>query len=87
MAKPEKTAEEIAEDNKRTNEMGLFNTLKRTGELRKRWQRQNAEGRLADTPVRTLYYHAIELYLKSLLRQHYSVDVSAKQIPSQHKVE
>ena len=33
-----------------------------------------SRGGHADSPVRTLYYHAIELYLKALLRQHYRVD-------------
>ena len=31
MVKPEKTPQEIAEDNKPTNEMGLFNTAEARG--------------------------------------------------------
>jgi HEPN domain-containing protein len=33
----------------------------------------------ADNPVRFLYYHALELYLKALLRQKYSVETIRKE--------
>jgi hypothetical protein len=74
MAKLEKRPEEIAEDNKRTNEMGLFNTAEAYWRAAQALAAAKVRGGFADSPVRTLYYHAIELYLKALLRQHYNVD-------------
>ena len=74
MVKPEKTPQEIAEDNKPTNEMGLFNTAEAYWRATHALAGAKVPGGFADSPVRTLDYHAIELYLKAMLRQHYSVD-------------
>jgi HEPN domain-containing protein len=74
MAKPKKTPEESADDNERTNSMGLFNTAEAYWRGAQALAAAKVPGGFADSPVRTLYYHAIELYLKALLRQHYSVD-------------
>ena len=65
---------QIAEDNERTNSMGLFNYAEAYWRGAQALAAKNLKGGHADSPVRTLYYHAIELYLKALLRQHYSVD-------------
>jgi hypothetical protein len=74
MAKPKKTEAEIADDNERTNSMGLFNTAEAYWKSGAALQKAKVKSGHADSPVRFLYYHAIELYLKALLRQHYSVD-------------
>lgn len=74
MAKREKTPEAMAEDNERTNSMGLFNTAEAYWKSADALAAAKVKAGHADSPVRTLYYHAIELYLKALLRQHYSVD-------------
>jgi hypothetical protein len=78
MPKREKTAEEIADDNQRTNSMGLFNTAEAYWKSAGALAAAKIKGGHAHSPVRTLYYHAIELYLKALLRQHYGVDDLSK---------
>jgi len=78
MAKPKKTSKEIADDNERTNSMGLFNTAEAYWKSAVALKKAKVEVGHSDSPVRTLYYHAIELYLKALLRQHCSVDVLSK---------
>ncbi len=78
MAKPKKTPEEIAEDNERTNSMGLFNTAEAYWKSAAALEKAKVKTGHFDSPVRTLYYHAIELYLKALLRQHCSVDTLRK---------
>ena len=84
MPKREKTAEEIADDNERTNSMGLFNTAEAYWKSARALAAAKVKGGHADSPVRTLYYHAIELYLKALLRQHYGVDDLSKKFG--HKI-
>ena len=74
MGKPKKTPEELAEDNKRTDPMGLFNTAEAYWRAAQALEKAKVKGGHADSPVRLLYYHAIELYLKALLRQYYDVD-------------
>lgn len=74
MAKPKKTLEEIAENNERTNSMGLFNTAEAYWKSAVVLEKAKVKAGHYHSPIRTLYYHAIELYLKALLRQHYSVD-------------
>jgi hypothetical protein len=84
MPKREKTAEEIADDNERTNSMGLFNTAEAYWQSAHALAAAKVKAGHADSPVRTLYYHAIELYLKALLRQHYGVDDLSKKFG--HKI-
>ena len=59
-------------DNSRTTPFGLFNYA--DSFWRAAWPLQRASKNLAtthrDAPVSFLYYHAIELYLKSFLRHH-----------------
>ena len=74
MAKLKKTPEKIADHNERTNSIGLFNTAEAYWLSASKLAATEVRHGFADLPVRTLYYHAIELYLKALLRQHYSVD-------------
>jgi hypothetical protein len=78
MAQPKKTPEEIAENNERTNSMGLFNAAEAFWKSAVALEKAKVKVGHAESPVRTLYYHAIELYLKALLRQHYSVDMLGK---------
>jgi hypothetical protein len=61
-------------DDERTNSMGLFNTAEayRLSAIKLRAGKKVKSGH-ADTPIRMLYYHALELYLKALLRQKHSV--------------
>ena len=84
MAKPKKTLEEIADDNERTNSMGLFNTAEAYWKAAQTLAAAKVKGGHADSPVRTLYYHAIELYLKAPLRRHYDVDDLSKKFG--HKI-
>jgi hypothetical protein len=58
----------------RTTSMGLFNTADayRLSAIKLRAGKRVKSGH-ADTPIRLLYYHALELYLKALLRLKHSV--------------
>jgi len=68
MAK-KKTPEEIAEENARTNEVGLFNSAD-SYLLCARQLINNRPAHLRfDDPIHFLLFHAAELYLKSYLRQ------------------
>jgi hypothetical protein len=66
---------------RRTTSMGLFNTAEayRLSAIKLRAGKKVKTGH-ADTPVRLLYYHALELYLKALLRQKYSVKTLRERI-------
>jgi hypothetical protein len=58
----------------RTNSLGLFNTAEawRLSAMALQGE-QRVESGHAEQPVRFLYCHAVELYLKALLRQKYHV--------------
>jgi hypothetical protein len=62
----------------RTNSLGLFNFAEAYRLSAIALQLENIAHGHAHTPVRMLYHHAIELYLKALLRQKYSVTVLTK---------
>jgi hypothetical protein len=68
--KRQKSPEEIAEDEARTTPIGIFNTAISY------WKAADAlEGLALKTPrnhapIRFLYFHALELYLKAYLRAH-----------------
>jgi hypothetical protein len=66
---------------RRTTSMGLFNTAEayRLSAIKLRAGKKVKTGH-ADTPVRLLYYHALELYLKALLRQKYIVKTLRERI-------
>src|SRR5712671_7590362 len=65
-----RTAEEIADDNERTNAMGLFNTAEAYWKSAVTLEAAKVDSGHAIDPVYMLYYHAIELYLKAFLRGH-----------------
>jgi len=56
----------------RTNSLGLFNFAEAYRLSAIALQLENIAHGHAHTPVRVFYHHAIELYLKALLRQKYS---------------
>ena len=60
-------------DEERTNSMGLFNTAEAWRLSAMALQAQRVKSGHADQPVRFLYCHAVELYLKALLRQKHGV--------------
>src|SRR5262245_57306413 len=53
--------------------MGLFNTAEAYRLSAISLEQAKVKSGHADSPIRFLYYHAIELYLKALLRQKHSV--------------
>jgi hypothetical protein len=61
-------------DDERTNSMGLFNTAEACRLSAVALQSAKAASGHAEQPVRYLYFHALELYLKALLRQKHSVN-------------
>jgi hypothetical protein len=66
----QKTDKEIEEDESRTTSTGLFNlaeAYRMSGEALMAAKIKTAH---AESPVRFLYYHAIELFLKAFLREH-----------------
>jgi hypothetical protein len=71
MARTRKKSEgEVRDDEERTNAMGLFNTANSYWKAAVALQKAKLKTRHSDDPVWFLYYHAIELYLKSFLRMH-----------------
>ena len=71
---PKQTTEEEVSEEDRTTSLGLFNFAEAFWRAAHILAKAEVEGGHADSPIRTLYYHAIELYLKALLRKSYSVD-------------
>ena len=67
--KAKKTPEEIAEENERTNEVGLFNRADAYLLCAKRLIENPPAHLRFDAPIDFLFFHAAELYLKSYLRQ------------------
>lgn len=73
MTKPKKTLDEIADDNERTNSMGLFNSADAYCRAAQDLAAQKRKVRHAEKPVEHLFIHFIELHLKALLGQLYGV--------------
>jgi HEPN domain-containing protein len=69
MPKKTKTPEEISEENKRTNEVGLFNFGDAYLLCAKRLMESPPAHLRFDAPIYFLLLQALELYLKSYLRQ------------------
>src|SRR5205809_1012144 len=69
-----KTKEEIDDQNNRTTSMGLFNTAEAYWLSAVALEKAKVKSGHAHRPIRFLHYHAIELYLKALLREKYAVD-------------
>jgi len=65
-----KIPEENAENEDRTNSTGLFNLAEAYRLSGDALTIAKVKSGHADSPVRFLYYHAIELYLKAFLREH-----------------
>ena len=64
---------EPTDDDERTNSLGLFNTAEAYRLSARALQAAKVRHGNADKPLRFLYYHALELYLKALLRQKHSM--------------
>ncbi len=64
-----RTAEEIADDNERTNAVGLFNYADSYLCCAKHLNASPSLHLRFDAPIHYLLFHAAELYLKSYLRQ------------------
>jgi hypothetical protein len=62
------------DEDERTTALGLFNTAEAYQLSAMALQRAEVRHGHANNPVRLLYYHALELYLKALLRQTHSVN-------------
>jgi hypothetical protein len=62
------------DDEDRTNSLGLFNTAEAYWLSAMALEEAKVKNGHAHTPVRFLYYHSLELYLKALLRQKHSVE-------------
>jgi len=62
------TVEEEQDIEERTTPFGLFNNAESYWKGAVALERAKVKSTHADSPVRFLYYHAIELYLKSYLR-------------------
>jgi hypothetical protein len=61
------------DDDERTTSMGLFNTAEAWRLSAIALQSAKVDSGFAEQPLRYLYFHALELYLKALLRQKHSV--------------
>jgi hypothetical protein len=74
------------DDDERTNSMGLFNTAEAWRLSAIALQSAKVTSGHADKPVQYLYFHALELYLKALLRQKHSVDALEKKFRHKAKL-
>jgi hypothetical protein len=75
LAKQTKSPEELKDDDERTGSMGLFNVAEAYRLSAIALETAEVKSGHAHSPVRFLYYHALELYLKALLRQKHSIVV------------
>jgi hypothetical protein len=66
MAKP--TQEELDDEAARSRPVAYFNFAETYWTAAKTLRRSKAKATHKDSPIRFLYYHAIELYLKAYLR-------------------
>ena len=64
---------EPTDPDERTTSLGLFNTAEAYRLSARKLQAAKVRHGHADKPLRFLYYHALELYLKALLRQKHSM--------------
>ena len=64
---------EPTDDDERTNSLGLFNTAEAYRLSAMELPALKVHSGFREMPVRFLYYHALELYLKALLRQKHSI--------------
>jgi hypothetical protein len=68
VAKP--TPEELAEEGKRSTATGFFNFAETYWRAARTLKRSKKKASHKESPIRFLYYHAIELYLKAFLCAH-----------------
>lgn len=71
--KKQRTPEEIADEESRTTAMGLYNTACSYHLAARELEKLDLGGTHPAMPVRLLYFHTIELFLKSFLRLTHSV--------------
>ncbi|MCK1754182.1 hypothetical protein IVA78_02900 [Bradyrhizobium sp. 137] len=71
--KKERTPEEIADEERRTTAMSLYNTACSYHLAARELEKLNLRGTHPSMPVQLLYFHTIELFLKSFLRLTHSV--------------
>jgi hypothetical protein len=71
--KKQRTPEEIADQESRTTAMGLYNTACSYHLAARELEKIALRGTHPSMPVQLLYFHAIELFLKSFLRLSHSV--------------
>lgn len=74
MERQQKSAEELADQDERTNSMGLFNVAEAYRLSAEELRKARVDAGHAEHPIRFLYYHAVELYLKALLRLRHDVE-------------
>src|SRR4029077_3473405 len=68
MAKP--TPEELADEAQRVTPIGYFNFAETYRTAARTLRRSKNKATHKESPIRFLYFHAIELYLKAFLRAH-----------------
>jgi HEPN domain-containing protein len=68
-----RSPEQSQDDNARTTSIGLFNLAEAYRLSARRLQAAPVKVGFAESPILFLYYHALELYLKALLRQKHGV--------------
>ena len=68
----------LSDDDERTTSMGLFNTAEAFWLSAMALDDNKVKIGHAASPIRVCYYHALELYLKALLRQKHSVEAIRK---------
>jgi hypothetical protein len=73
MAKKQRTPEEIADEEGRTTPMGLYNTACSYHVAARELEKLKLRGTHPSMPVQLLYFHTIELFLKSFLRLTHTV--------------
>jgi hypothetical protein len=67
---PKPTQEELDNEEQRCSPLGFFNFAETYWSAARTLRESKAKGSHKDSPIRFLYYHAIELYLKAFLRSH-----------------
>jgi hypothetical protein len=70
MTRAKPTATEIADEDARSTELGYFNFAESYRVSAKVLDEAGRQATDIESPIRFLYYHAVELYLKSYLRSH-----------------
>src|SRR6516164_7697601 len=77
---------EPTDDDERTNSLGLFNTAEAYRLSAMALPALKVDSGFREMPVRFLYYHALELYLKALLRQKHSIAAARNSFGHQIKL-